>query len=69
VVRGIDGPTRPRAAETDPVTPRNGTSAERDLRCFVGALDEDAQAAIDNQIARLNMMDGRFPHLPFPRSS
>jgi phage-related protein len=39
------------------------------VRRFVDALDDEAQAAIDNQIDRLNLLTDRMPHLPFPHSS
>jgi hypothetical protein len=39
------------------------------VREFLEALDEEAQAAIDNHIARLNPLGDRLPHLPFPHSS
>ena len=39
------------------------------VREFVEALDEEAQAAIDNQIDRLNLLTDQMPHLPFPHSS
>jgi len=39
------------------------------VREFVDALDEDEQAAIDNQIDRLNLLTDQMPHLPFPHSS
>lgn len=36
---------------------------------FVESLDEPRQVAIDSQIARLNLLNQRVPHLPFPHSS
>ena len=39
------------------------------VRGFIDALDEPTQAAIDNQIDRLNLLNDRVPHLPFPHSS
>jgi phage-related protein len=36
---------------------------------FVDALDDEAQAAILNQIDRLNLLSEEVPHLPFPHSS
>lgn len=39
------------------------------VREFIDALDEDAQAAIDSQIDRLNLLSDELPHLPFPHSS
>jgi phage-related protein len=39
------------------------------VREFVDALDEETQAAIENQIDRLNLLSDEMPHLPFPHSS
>lgn len=39
------------------------------VREFLDALDEESQAAIDNQIDRLNLLSDGVPHLPFPHSS
>lgn len=39
------------------------------VREFIDALDEPVQAAVDNQIDRLNLLSDRVPHLPFPHSS
>jgi phage-related protein len=39
------------------------------VREYIAALDEEVQAAIDNQIDRLNLLNDRLPHLPFPHSS
>lgn len=39
------------------------------VREFVDGLDEEAQAAIENQIDRLNLLSDEVPHLPFPHSS
>jgi phage-related protein len=39
------------------------------VRAFIDTLDEDEQAALDNQIDRLNMLSDNLPHLPFPHSS
>lgn len=40
------------------------------VREFVDALQgEDAQAAVDNQIDRLNLLSDDVPHLPFPHTS
>jgi phage-related protein len=36
---------------------------------FVDALPEQIQAAVENQIARLNLLTDEIPHLPFPHSS
>jgi phage-related protein len=42
---------------------------EEPVRQFVDGLDEDTQAAIENQIDRLNLLSDEVPHLPFPHSS
>jgi phage-related protein len=39
------------------------------VRDFVDALPEQTQAAVENQIARLNLLTDEIPHLPFPHSS
>jgi phage-related protein len=39
------------------------------VRNFVDGLDDEAQAMIDNQIDRLNLLSDQMPHLPFPHSS
>jgi phage-related protein len=39
------------------------------VRDFVDALPEQPQAAVENQIARLNLLTDEIPHLPFPHSS
>jgi phage-related protein len=39
------------------------------VRKFVDALDQAEQAAIDNQIDRLNLLSDQVPHLPFPHTS
>ena len=39
------------------------------VRDFVDALPEQTQAAVENQIARLNLLSDEIPHLPFPHSS
>ena len=39
------------------------------VREFIDALDEDAQAAVERQIGRLNLLSDAMPHLPFPHSS
>lgn len=39
------------------------------MREFIDALDDQVQAAIDNQIDRLNLLSDEVPHLPFPHSS
>ncbi len=44
-------------------------SGRESVREFIDALDDDAQAAIDRQIDRLNLLSDAMPHLPFPHSS
>lgn len=39
------------------------------VRSFVDALADKAQAAVLNQIDRLNLLSEQIPHLPFPHSS
>jgi phage-related protein len=39
------------------------------VREFIDAFDEEVQAAIENQIDRLNLLSDEVPHLPFPHSS
>ena len=39
------------------------------VRDFVDALPDQIQAAVENQIARLNLLTDEIPHLPFPHSS
>ena len=39
------------------------------VREFIRALDPEVRAAINKQIGRLNLLDDRMPHLPFPHSS
>lgn len=39
------------------------------VRAFVDELAEDEQAALENQIDRLNLLSDEVPHLPFPHSS
>jgi hypothetical protein len=39
------------------------------VRDFVDALPEQTQAAVENQIARLNLLSDEIPHLPFPHTS
>lgn len=43
-----------------------GTEPARE---FLEGLEEESQAAIDNQIDRLNLLSDDVPHLPFPHSS
>lgn len=39
------------------------------VRNFIDDLDVETQAALDNQIDRLNLLSDEIPHLPFPHSS
>jgi hypothetical protein len=39
------------------------------VRDFIDELDAETQAAIDNQVDRLNLLSDEIPHLPFPHSS
>jgi phage-related protein len=39
------------------------------VREFIDALDDEVQAAVENQIDRLNLLSDELPHLPFPHSS
>lgn len=39
------------------------------VRTFLDDLDDEAHAAIAQQIDRLNMLSDEMPHLPFPHSS
>jgi phage-related protein len=39
------------------------------VRDFVDALPVETQVAVENQIARLNLLSDEIPHLPFPHSS
>ena len=39
------------------------------VRDFVDAIPEQTQAAVENQIARLNLLSDEIPHLPFPHTS
>jgi phage-related protein len=39
------------------------------VREFIESFDAATQAAIDTQIDRLNMLNDRLPHLPFPHTS
>jgi phage-related protein len=47
---------------------RNASGREP-VREFLESLNEDAQAAIEHQIGRLNLLSDATPHLPFPHSS
>lgn len=47
---------------------RDGEGREP-VRLFITALDEGTQQAVDRQVNRLNMLNDRVPHLPFPHSS
>lgn len=46
-----------------------GPQGHEPVRDVLDALADDAQAAIDNQIDRLNLLSEEVPHLPFPHSS
>lgn len=39
------------------------------VSAFIAGFDGDAQAALHNQIGRLNLLSDEMPHLPFPHSS
>jgi len=39
------------------------------VRDFIDELAVETQAAIDNQVDRLNLLSDEIPHLPFPHSS
>jgi len=39
------------------------------VRDFIAELAAETQAAIDNQVDRLNLLSDEIPHLPFPHSS
>lgn len=45
------------------------TAGHEPVRDFIDALDDDEQAVLENQIARLNLLSDELPHLPFPHSS
>lgn len=45
------------------------TAGNQPVREFIDALDDDAQAALEHQIIRLNLLSDAVPHLPFPHSS
>ena len=46
------------------------TADEREpVREFIASLDDEARAAINREVGRLNLLDDRIPHLPFPHSS
>lgn len=45
------------------------TEGREPVRIFIAALGVETQAAIDNQIDRLNLLSDETPHLPFPHSS
>lgn len=47
---------------------RDSTGAEP-VREFLDGLEVEAQAALSNQIDRLNLLGDTLPHLPFPHSS
>ncbi|HLI31866.1 MAG TPA: type II toxin-antitoxin system RelE/ParE family toxin [Solirubrobacteraceae bacterium] len=44
-------------------------SGREPVRRFIDRLAEDIQAALENQIDRLNLLSDAMPHLPFPHSS
>jgi phage-related protein len=44
-------------------------SGREPVRDFLESLNDDAQAAIEHQIGRLNLLSDATPHLPFPHSS
>jgi phage-related protein len=39
------------------------------VRDFIADLDDEAQAALERQVERLNLLSEAMPHLPFPHSS
>jgi phage-related protein len=39
------------------------------VRDFIADLDDEAQAALERQVERLNLLSEEMPHLPFPHSS
>lgn len=45
------------------------TEGREPEREFIRALDPEVRAAINKQVGRLNLLDDRVPHLPFPHSS
>lgn len=45
------------------------TSCREPVREFIDLLDDEAQAALEHQILRLNLLNDAVPHLPFPHSS
>lgn len=45
------------------------TNGQEPVRAFIDELDVETQAALDNQIDRLNLLSDDIPHLPFPHSS
>lgn len=42
---------------------------DQPVRDYIGALDGRRRAALAHQLARLNELTDRHPHLPFPHSS
>lgn len=44
-------------------------SGREPVREFIDALDDEAQAAIERQLGRLNLLSDAMPHLLFPHSS
>jgi phage-related protein len=45
------------------------SDGQEPVRNFIDELDVETQAALDNQISRLNLLSDEIPHLPFPHSS
>ena len=45
------------------------TDGQEPVRDFIDELEVETQAALDNQIDRLNLLSDEIPHLPFPHSS
>jgi phage-related protein len=45
------------------------SNGQEPVRNFIDELDVETQAAIDNQVDRLNLLSDEIPHLPFPHSS
>lgn len=45
------------------------TDGREPVRDFLDKLAVETQAAIDNQVDRLNLLSDEIPHLPFPHSS
>lgn len=45
------------------------TDGREPVRDFIDELAVETQAAIDNQVDRLNLLSDEIPHMPFPHSS